>query len=135
MGNLHGSIHGSPYSPSPEVAEAGVLGFSPGGGWSDFTLLLAILKLNGCSCTRASAQNPDSGTLTWYRTTHAIKNNQHSCSVTLPCSKGFKNPLLSGLLNQLVDPLINSLVVCGDLPLFLWKENRLNTGKIKIHWH
>lgn len=110
-----------------------VLGFPMGGGVR-LHPHLAILRLKGCSCAGAFAENPSSGTLTWYRTMHGIKNNQHSCSVTLPCSKGFKNPLLSGLLNHLLDPLINPLVVCGDLPLFLWKENRLNTGKINTHW-
>lgn len=60
------------------------------GGWgADPSLLLAILKPEGCSCTGALAQSPNSHP-SWYRTTHGLKNIQHHDPVTLPCPKGSK---------------------------------------------
>lgn len=100
---------------------------------ADPSLLLAIPGLRDAA--RLGLLCKAQTHLSWYRTASGLKHNQHRCPVTLPCSRGFKNPLLSGLLNQLMDPLIKPLLVSGHLPLLLWKENQLNTGKIRIHWH
>lgn len=110
------AAHKAPHTPqAPRWQRLGVLGFTCRvARGANPSRLLAILKPEGCSCTGGLAQSPNSHP-SWYRTTHGLKNNEHHCSVTLPCSKGFKNPPLSGLLNQLVDPLL----VCGHLPLLL----------------
>lgn len=107
--HMHGGFRGRPQSP-PGHSQA----------WG--------MQLHWGSCTKSKLSSILAQDNAW------SKNNQHNFPVTLPYSKGFKSPLLSGLLNQLMDPLINPLLVCGHLPLLLWKENQLNKGKIKIHW-